>query len=85
MIGGLRKANPYFLASAIAIGLLVCGGSVAKAASVEQLEATMQAQMRSLQRQVDEAKAEAIKLTARLWRADIGVIGAVGSQSLKAQ
>ena len=59
MIGGLRRANPYFLASAIAISLLVCGGSVAKAASVEQLEATMQAQMRSLQRQVDEAKAEA--------------------------
>ena len=62
MIGGLRKARPYLLASTIAIGLLASGGSVAKAASVEQLEAAMQAmqtQMRSLQRQVDEAKAEA--------------------------
>ena len=43
MIGGLRKARPYLLASTIAIGLLASGGSVAKAASVEQLEAAMQA------------------------------------------
>jgi phosphate-selective porin OprO/OprP len=60
MIGGLRKVNPYFLA--YAIGMLASSGSVAKAASVEQLEAAMQAmqaQMRSLQRQVDDAKAEA--------------------------
>jgi len=69
MIGGLGKINSYLLAGAGVMGILAGGGSAAKAASAEQLEATLkamqaqmqaqQAQMQELQRQVQEAKAAA--------------------------
>ena len=60
MIGGLRKTSLYLLAGASALGMLAIGGTPAKAeANTEQLEAAiraMQAQMKDLQRQVNEAK-----------------------------
>jgi phosphate-selective porin OprO/OprP len=62
MIGGLRKTSLYLLAGVSAFGVLAFGGTAAKAASTEQLEAqmrAMQAQMKELQRQVNEAKATA--------------------------
>jgi phosphate-selective porin OprO/OprP len=62
MNGGLGKFNRYLLAGAGVIGILAGGGSAAKAASAEQLEAAlkaMQAQMEELQKQVQEAKAAA--------------------------
>jgi phosphate-selective porin OprO/OprP len=62
MNGGLRKLSVYLLAGVSTLGILVAGGTAAKAASVEQLEAqmrAMQAQMADLQRQVQEAKAAA--------------------------
>jgi phosphate-selective porin OprO and OprP len=61
MIGGLRKTSLYLLAGASAFGLLVSGGTAAKAESLEQLQAqmkAMQAQMQELQRQVEQAKAQ---------------------------
>jgi phosphate-selective porin OprO and OprP len=62
MNGGLRRLSTYLLAGASAIGILIAGGSAAKAASVEQLEAAMramQAQMKALQDEVAKAKAAA--------------------------
>ena len=62
MIRGLSKINRYLLAGAGAIGILAAGGTPVRAADVQQLEAAMkamQAQMESLQRQVQEAKAAA--------------------------
>jgi phosphate-selective porin OprO and OprP len=67
MIGGLQTINRYLLAGAGVIGILAGGGSAAKAASAEQLEATlkaMQAQMQELQKQVQEAKAAAASAQA---------------------
>jgi len=56
MIGGLSKMNRYLLAGAGVIGLLAAGGmSVAKAATLEELEAAIIL----LQQQVKEAKAAA--------------------------
>ena len=56
MIGGLGRLSRYLLAAAGAIGLLAAGGtSVAKAATLEQLEAAIA----DLQQQVKEAKAAA--------------------------
>jgi phosphate-selective porin OprO and OprP len=56
MIGGLSKINRYLLAGAGAIGILAAGGmSVAKAATLEELEAAIIL----LQQQVKEAKAAA--------------------------
>ncbi|MGH6734521.1 MAG: OprO/OprP family phosphate-selective porin [Methyloceanibacter sp.] len=62
MNGGLRKTSRYLLAGVSALGLLSFGGTAAKAASVEQLEAAMkamQAQMQQLQKEVAAAKAAA--------------------------
>jgi phosphate-selective porin OprO/OprP len=62
MIGGLSKMNRYLLAGAGMIGILAASGTSAKAADVQQLEATMramQAQMAALQKEVQEAKAAA--------------------------
>jgi phosphate-selective porin OprO and OprP len=67
MIGGLGKINRYLLAGAGVMAILAGAGSAAKAASAEQLEATlkaMQAQMQELQRQVQEAKAAAASAQA---------------------
>ena len=56
MSGGLNNLSRYLFAGAGAIGILAASGlSVAKAASLEQLEA----QIAELQRQVNEAKAAA--------------------------
>jgi len=62
MIGGLKNTSLYLLAGASALGLLVSGGTAAKAQSLEQMQAqmrAMQAQMQELQRQVEQAKAAA--------------------------
>jgi phosphate-selective porin OprO and OprP len=62
MNGGLKKISCYLLAGASALGILVSGSSVARAGSVEQLEAAMramQAQMKVLQQEVAKAKAAA--------------------------
>jgi len=61
MIGVLGRLSRYLLAGAGAIGILAAG-TPASAQNVQQLEAAMkamQAQMESLQRQVQEAKAAA--------------------------
>jgi phosphate-selective porin OprO/OprP len=55
MIGGLSKINRYLLAGAGVIGILAAGGTFAKAATLEELEAAIIV----LQQQVKEAKAAA--------------------------
>ena len=67
MIGGLRKANAYFLAGASTLGLLTVGANPAIAQTVQELQAqmkVMQAQMKELQRQINTANATAASAKA---------------------
>jgi phosphate-selective porin OprO/OprP len=62
MIGGLNKINRYLLAGAGVIGIFAADWTSAKAADTAELEAAlkaMQAQMAILEKQVEEAKAQA--------------------------
>ena len=62
MIRGLRKASLCMLLGACTLGILSAGAASANAATVEQLEAqmqAMQAQMRAMQQQINQAKSDA--------------------------
>ena len=75
MTGGIGKLSRYLLAGAGAIGILAVGNPEAKAADVQQLEATlraMQAQMKELQREVASAKAAAASAQSAAAKASSG-------------
>jgi phosphate-selective porin OprO/OprP len=62
MNGGLSKINRYLLAGAGAIGLLSAGTPAAKAQNLQEIQAqinAMQATIKSLEKQVQDAKAQA--------------------------
>jgi phosphate-selective porin OprO and OprP len=62
MIGGLSKFNRYLLAGAGAIGLLIAGGPGAQAQNLQEIQTQiqqMQATIKALEKQVQDAKAQA--------------------------
>ena len=62
MIGGLSKFNRYLLAGAGAIGLLIAGGPGAQAQNLQEIQVQiqqMQATIKALEKQVQDAKAQA--------------------------
>ncbi|MDJ0512074.1 MAG: porin [Methyloceanibacter sp.] len=67
MIGGFKKARICLLASVAAVGTVAFGGASANAQSTAELQAqlkSMQRQMNDLQRQIDQANARAAAATA---------------------
>ena len=72
MIGGLRTTSRYLLAGASVIGILAIGTPEAKAQNMQEIQAQidqMQATIKALQKQVQDAKAQAAAANAlRLMR-----------------
>ena len=66
MNGGLNTTSHYLLAGASLIGILAFGASDAKAQNLQEIQAqidSMQATIKALQKQVQDAKAEAAAAT----------------------
>ena len=62
MIGGLRNINRYLLAGAGTLGILAAGASGAGAQDLQEIQAQirqMQATIKALEKQVQDAKAQA--------------------------